>query len=97
MSIENSINTLALAIESLADAITRDKRTPAPITIVKHTEPAEIKKPVVHEMAVILMDDAGVPSKFKSRCSRCGELGRNVRTCKPTTIDGSYHWMEERI
>jgi hypothetical protein len=101
MSLEDSINTLALAIEQLADAITRDKREPAKITIVKGggSEPAAVLPVIANErlkeeVFAMLMDDAGVPSKFKSRCGICGELGRNARTCKPTAINGSYHWIE---
>lgn len=101
MSLEDSINTLALAIEQLADAITRDKREPAAITIVKGggSKPApsstvNANDRLKEEVFAMLMDDAGVPSKFKSRCGICGELGRNSRTCKPTAIDGSYHWVE---
>lgn len=40
------------------------------------------------------MDDAGRSTKFINRCSRCGELGRNVRTCQEEMRDGTYHWVE---
>lgn len=87
MSLEDSINTLALAIESLADAITRDKRTPAPITIIK------APKAPGHTEAVC-MDEAGVPTTFKRRCSICGENGRNARTHQDELRDGTHHWVE---
>lgn len=40
------------------------------------------------------MDEAGLPSKFKLRCSICGELGRNARTHQDEMRDGTYHWVE---
>jgi len=40
------------------------------------------------------MDDAGRSTKFINRCSRCGELGRNLRTCKDEMREGTYHWVE---
>jgi hypothetical protein len=86
MSLEDSINTLALAIESLADAISRDKRQPAPITIVK--------APASNTIEPMCMDAAGVPTTFKRRCSICGENGRNARTHQDEMRDGTHHWVE---
>jgi hypothetical protein len=82
--LEDALNTLALAIESLADAITREKRTPAPITIVKHDQARTAR----------CMDAAGVPTTFKRQCSICGESGRNARSHKDEMRDGTHHWVE---
>lgn len=89
MSLEAAIRELAEAIRMLATPHT----TPtASETTEKPIKP--IEQGIVEDIHVMLMDDAGVPSKFKSRCGICGELGRNSRTCKPTMIDGSHHWIE---
>ena len=89
MSLEAAIRELAEAIRTLATAhttLTASESTSKPIE--------DAKQGINEEIHIMLMDDAGVPSKFKSRCSICGELGRNSRTCKPTAIDGSHHWIE---
>lgn len=39
------------------------------------------------------MDTAGIPTKFKNRCSICGEAGRNSRTHRDEMRDGTYHWV----
>ena len=79
---EDAILTLAQAIESLAEAITRDKRVPASITI---------------EKTQVSMDDAGTPTKFKYRCGICGEEGRNRQSCQEEMMDGTYHWITELV
>ena len=64
MSLEDSINTLALAIEQLADAITREKREPAAITIVKANPPADPPADPPNpsgQTEALCMDTAGVP------------------------------------
>lgn len=89
MSLEAAIRELAEAIRLLATphtTPTAPESTPKPIE--------DVEQGIVEEIHVMLMDDAGVPSKFKSRCGICGELGRNSRTCKPDAIDGSHHWIE---
>ena len=85
--LEDALNTLALAIESLADAITREKRTPAPITIVKAQSHDQ-------KFATVCMDEAGVPTTFKRRGSICNEIGRNARTHQDEMRDGTHHWVE---
>ena len=89
MSLEAAIRELAEAIRSLATPHTTHT---APKTADLPIE--SVEQGINEEIHIMLMDDAGVPSKFKSRCSICGELGRNSRTCKPTAIDGSHHWIE---
>jgi len=86
MSLESSIHQLVAAITKLTEAIS------GPPAAQIDTSPAcDDDEP--REMFIINMDDAGVPSKFKLRCSICGELGRNSRTCQPTPDgSGSYHW-----
>ena len=90
-----------VVVSVAAESITKEKREPATITIVKGggSKPApsstdNANDRLKEEVFAMLMDDAGIPSKFKSRCGICGELGRNARTCKPTAVDGSYHWIE---
>ena len=96
MSLEDSINTLALAIEQLADAITREKREPAAITIVKADPPADPPNPLGQTEAVC-MDTAGVPTTFKRRCGICGELGRYRSSHQEEMRNGTYHWVEVKI
>ena len=79
--IEDAILSLAQAIEALAEAITRDKRTPAPITIEK-------------AVSSLSMDEAGAPTKFRYKCGICGEEGRNRQSCQDEMRGGTYHWME---
>ena len=96
MSLESSIHHLTAAIRALTEAIAGPAVAQDPI------EPLWMVNDTVHAsppcddddaMVIINMDDAGVPSKFKLRCSICGELGRNSRTCQPTPDgSGSYHW-----
>lgn len=93
MSLEDSINTLALAIEGLADAITREKRVPAAVTIVKADPPADPPIPSGQTEAVC-MDTAGVPTTFKRRCGICGELGRYRSSHQDEMRNGTYHWVE---
>ena len=84
MSLESSIHQLVAAITKLTETIG------GPAAAQIHTSPP-CDEP--RDMVIINMDDAGVPSKFKLRCSICGELGRNSRTCQPTPDgSGSYHW-----
>jgi len=83
MSLESSIQQLVAAITQLTEAI----GGAAPVV---DTPPSCDDE---GDFVIINMDDAGVPSKFKLRCSICGELGRNSRTCQPTPDgSGSYHW-----
>jgi len=84
VSIEDSINTLALAIESLADAIGRAKRSPASIVIEKAPKTTEPR----------CMDAAGLPTSFKRRCGICGELGRYRSSHRDEMKDGTFHWVE---
>jgi len=86
MSLEDSINTLALAIEGLADAIGREKRTVPDITIVK--------APASKEKTTQCMDEAGLPTTFKRRCGICGELGRYRSSHREEMRNGTYHWVE---
>jgi len=86
MSLESSIHQLVAAITKLTEAIG------GPASAQVYTSPSSVDDEP-RDMVVINMDDAGVPSKFKLRCSICGELGRNSRTCQPTPDgSGSYHW-----
>jgi uncharacterized protein CbrC (UPF0167 family) len=77
MSLEQAIQNLADAINALAN-----------------NKPALQLDPVdANGVFIMNLDDLGQPTKFKSRCSICNELGRNSRTCQPTPDDsGSYHW-----
>ena len=87
MSLESSIHQLVAAITKLTNAISG----PAAVQDLYTSPPCDDDEP--KDMVIINMDDAGVPSKFKLRCSICGELGRNSRTCQPTPDgSGSYHW-----
>ena len=96
--LEDAINTLAMAVESLADAITRDKRTPAPITIVKAQQCCEGGGCETcnwhNNTKAVCMDEAGVPTTFKRRCSICNEIGRNARTHQDEIRNGTHHWVE---
>ena len=63
MSLEDALHAIANAINRLADVH-------APTAeIVPKSRPAETQEFIIN------MDDAGAPSKFKNRCSVCGELG----------------------
>lgn len=59
------------------------------------TEPVvvEVEEPVSNPKVPICMDEAGAPTKFKNRCSICGETGRNSRSHRNTMRDGTYHWV----
>ena len=90
VSLEQSMNTLAAAINRLVEVIGGGQVVEEVLPTVSATS-AALAAPV--EQVIINMDDAGIPSKFKLRCSICGELGRNSRTCQPTPDgSGSYHW-----
>ena len=90
VSLEQSMNTLAAAINRLVEAIGGGQ---AASDVLPSTSATSAAPGAPAEMVIINMDDAGVPSKFKLRCSICGELGRNSRTCQPTPDgSGSYHW-----
>lgn len=79
MSLEQAIQNLADAINALAKNHGLDD--------------AESKAKVASDVFIMNLDDLGQPTKFKSRCSICNELGRNSRTCQPTPDgSGSYHW-----
>lgn len=86
MSLESSLLAIAEALNNIALSLKGSETNVL-------NEKVEVPK---KEIDVILMnmDEAGVPSKFKMTCSICGELGRNSRTCKPTKVGGSYHWLE---
>jgi len=56
--------------------------------------PQSVVSPSKGETTTSNMDDAGRSTKFINRCSRCGELGRNLRTCQDEMRDGTYHWVE---
>ena len=54
------------------------------------------------ETVAACMDDLGIPTKFIRTCSKCGESGRNSRTCQYPNIGGSeenptYHWKPVEI
>lgn len=59
------------------------------------TDPVVVKveEPVSNPKVPICMDEAGAPTKFKNRCSICGETGRNSRSHRDTMRDGTYHWV----
>ncbi len=79
MSLEQAIQNLADAINALAQNSGRD--------------PGEFEAKINPDVFIMNLDDLGQPTKFKSRCSICKELGRNSRTCQPTPDgSGSYHW-----
>ncbi len=100
MSLESSIHQLVAAITKLTNVISgpaAEIHTSPPCEGVGEVKSFPLATPMTEtptrEMVIINMDDAGVPSKFKLRCSICGELGRNSRTCQPTPDgSGSYHW-----
>lgn len=48
---------------------------------------------LTEQMTEVDMDTAGIPTKFKNRCSICGEAGRNSRTHRDEMRDGTYHWV----
>jgi len=82
MSLEQSIQNLADAINALATIMPQ-----------KNPDIAPVDKAAEEAVFIMNLDDLGQPTKFKSRCSICNELGRNSRTCQPTTDGtGSYHW-----
>ena len=85
MSLEDSINTLALAIESLADALQK-----SPAQIEPRMEIPSPKKGTKPQC----MDAAGLPTSFKRRCGICGELGRYRSSHRDEMRDGTYHWVE---
>ena len=91
VSIEASLLAIAEALNNIALSLrleaSPDQNEPERGTATKKQS----------DLIQINMDEAGVPSKFKMTCSICGELGRNSRTCKPTKIDGSYHWLEASV
>jgi len=78
--------SLEQAIQNLADAINALARSPG-------LDDGKSKAKVASDVFIMNLDDLGQPTKFKSRCSICNELGRNSRTCQPTPdASGSYHW-----
>ena len=49
------------------------------------------------ETVAACMDELGIPTQFIRSCSKCGETGRNSRTCQYPNIGGTeenptYHW-----
>jgi hypothetical protein len=49
------------------------------------------------ETVAACMDELGIPTQFIRNCSKCGETGRNSRTCQYPNIGGTkenptYHW-----
>ncbi|MCH1585267.1 MAG: hypothetical protein L7S62_08930 [Flavobacteriales bacterium] len=94
----------AEAIKALADAIQRL----ADVELAQ-IQSGDLQKAEAAEQAKLLMmdtkanfeaqcmDEAGLPSKFKLRCSICGELGRNTRTHQDEMRDGTHHWVEVKI
>lgn len=91
-------------IEALADAIQR--LADCELAAIKRGD--NEKADAAHQAGLVMidskinfeaqcMDEAGLPSKFKLRCSICGELGRNTRTHQDEMRDGTYHWVEVKI
>ena len=78
--------SLEQAIQNLADAINSSARIPG-------LDDGKSEAKAASDVFIMNLDDLGQPTKFKSRCSICNELGRNSRTCQPTPDgSGSYHW-----
>lgn len=91
--IEHAIFALADAIRRIAD-VRKDcvlKGCDEGVQVSKVKE--EILTRHLHDLTAECMDDAGVPTLFKLRCSACGELGRNLRTHQDEMQDGTYHWV----
>lgn len=95
--IEHAIFALAAAINRLADAASSPSpeapSTPA-YTMASDRIKAELLKA---QFEPVCMDEAGMPSKFKLRCTICGELGRNARTHQDEMRDGTHHWVEQKV
>jgi len=89
LAIAEALNNIALSLKGSGT----DQTSPALVTSERSTTNSKNES----DLILINMDEAGVPSKFKMTCSICGELGRNSRTCKPTQIGGSYHWLEASV
>ena len=86
MTIEDAIYALANAINRLADVHT-------PAATVETSTPASLDEIDDSVEFIISLEDLGQPTMFKNHCSICGELGRNSRTCQPTSDgSGSFHW-----
>ena len=54
------------------------------------------------ETVAACMDELGIPTKFIRRCSKCGEVGRNSRTCQwpnngGTEENPTYHWKPVEV
>lgn len=93
--IEHAIFALAAAINRLADAAPSPATTEAPeYTMASDRIKAEMHKA---QFEPVCMDEAGMPSKFKLRCTICGELGRNARTHQDEMRDGTHHWVEQKV
>ena len=87
----------------LKDLLNKIRIDPRPILVptkdntsdFNKTDPVvvEVEKPVSNPKVPICMDEAGAPTKFKNKCSICGETGRNSRSHRDTMRDGTYHWV----
>lgn len=92
-----AIKALADAIQRLADvelaAIQRGDHAKADAAQQANLVMIDAK----HNFEALCMDEAGLPTKFKLRCSICGELGRNTRTHQDEMRDGTYHWVEVKV
>jgi len=51
---------------------------------------------LTEQLTEVDMDTAGIPTKFKNRCSICGEPGRNSRSHREEMRDGTYHWVLQK-
>jgi len=91
--IEHAIFALAAAINRLADAAPVVPETPA-YTMASDRIKAEMHKA---QFEPVCMDEAGVPTRFKLRCSICNELGRNARSHKDEMRDGTHHWVDKKV
>jgi len=94
VSLEASLLAIAEALNNIALSLkgSGTDKTPGILKVASERSTTNSKKE--SDLILINMDEAGVPTKFKMTCSICGELGRNSRTCKPTKVGGSYHWLE---
>lgn len=91
--IEHAIFALAAAINRLADVAPSSTEAPT-YTMASDRIKAEMHKA---QFEPVCMDEAGVPTRFKLRCSVCGELGRNTRTHQDEMRDGTHHWVEKKV
>jgi len=95
--IEHAIFALAAAINRLADE--RARTEPGSTEAPEYTMASDRIKAEMHkaQFEPVCMDEAGMPSKFKLRCTICGELGRNARTHQDEMRDSTHHWVEKKV